>query len=439
MVNKQDVLNRQEFIERVCDIVNVISKNGKNCCFAIDGVWGSGKSFILERVEEQLKITQLEETNTERYFVFHYDCWEYDYYDEPIIAIIAAMLDATEKEVRVLPEGVENAIHLSWSTVKTTLMQIVKELCKNKIGIDLVEVAQNVLDQNDKRREASFDEMFGFRKALEKTREGIREIAKEKTIVIFVDELDRCLPTYTIKVLERLHHIFADIDNVIVIIAMDKRQIEHMVEQIYGVSDIDVDRYLRKFVSFELLLEKGKASDYLAKYDSFASLFDVGNEERDEIDTFLSDIMIGIDIRTQEKIFNKAEIIYRLVYDDEIRDSSILVFEILLLVLYEKQKKNNLKWILENGHFINEENQLGKDYYALIKGYTDAIKKGTYHCYGDGDYYDIRETVVGRAFFLLACMEYEYKEGGRCGKYHYGDDVDELVAMVKKLKPLLCI
>ncbi len=38
MEDKQDVLNRQEFIKRVCDIVDVISKNGKGCCFAIDGV-----------------------------------------------------------------------------------------------------------------------------------------------------------------------------------------------------------------------------------------------------------------------------------------------------------------------------------------------------------------------------------------------------------------
>lgn len=439
MEDKQDVLNRQEFIKSVCDIVDVISKNGKGCCFAIDGVWGSGKSFILEKIERQLKVKQLEGTGTERYFVFHYDCWKYDYYDEPIIAIIAAMLDATEREIRVLPEGVENAIKLSWNTVKATLIEIVKELCKNKIGIDLVEVAQNVLNQTDKSHEIPFDEMYGFRKALEKTRGGIQKIAKEKTIVIFVDELDRCLPAYTIKVLERLHHIFSDIENVIVIIAMDKKQIEHTVEQIYGVSDIDVDRYLQKFVSFELLLEKGKASDYLSKYSSFASLFDVGNEERSEIDTFLSDIMFGVDIRTQEKIFNKAEIIYRLVCDNEIRDSSILVFEILMLVLYEKQKKNNLKWVLENGHFVSEEKELGKDYYELIKGYVDSIKNGTYHCYGDDDYCQIIETVIGRAFFLMACMEYEYKKGGRCGKYHYRGNVDELVAVAKKLKPLLCI
>lgn len=59
MEDKIDVLNRQEFIDNVCNIVDVISKNEKGCCFAIDGAWGSGKSFVLERIEEQLKVIHL--------------------------------------------------------------------------------------------------------------------------------------------------------------------------------------------------------------------------------------------------------------------------------------------------------------------------------------------------------------------------------------------
>lgn len=102
------------------------------------------------------------------------------------------------------------------------MIEIVKEIYYSEVGIDLVEVAQNVLAQTDKDREIPFDEMYGFRKAMEKTREGIREIAREMTVVIVVDELDECLPV-TIKVLERLHHIFTDIENVIAIIAMDKK------------------------------------------------------------------------------------------------------------------------------------------------------------------------------------------------------------------------
>ena len=51
--------------------------------------------------------------------------------------------------------------------------------------------------------------------------------------------------------LERLHHVFEGIENVIVIIAMDKTQIRKSLEKIYG-DNLDIDRYLRKFISFDL-------------------------------------------------------------------------------------------------------------------------------------------------------------------------------------------
>ena len=41
--------------------------------------------------------------------------------------------------------------------------------------------------------------------------------AKDKTIIFVVDELDRCLPEYSIKVLERLHHVFEKTSNIQVI------------------------------------------------------------------------------------------------------------------------------------------------------------------------------------------------------------------------------
>ncbi|MCM1049219.1 MAG: hypothetical protein NC433_12435 [Clostridiales bacterium] len=98
-----------------------------------------------------------------------------------------------------------------------------------------------------------------------------------------------------------------------------------------------------------------------------------------------------------------------------------------------------MRWVFENGHFANEEKQLGKDYYALIKKYANAIQKETCHFYGEGNYIEIDDTVIGRSFFLMACIEYGYKNYGKCGQYCYGGNVDELVVLVEKLKPLLCI
>lgn len=227
MSKKLDVLNRGKFISKLILLVEGIVEKKQGCCFGIDGAWGSGKTFVLEKFEEQLKDIQCEETADNRYYVFHYDCWKYDYYDEPIIAIISAMLDTIENEPKLFSKEIQQVGKLAGKTVKDVLKAIVGELTKNKIGINLVEVANGILEEYDEEKEQNkqFDSLYGFRKALEATRAGIQEIAEYKTVVIVVDELDRCLPTYSIKVLERLHHIFNGLDNVIVIVSMDKSQL----------------------------------------------------------------------------------------------------------------------------------------------------------------------------------------------------------------------
>ena len=118
----------------------------------------------LDVLNRDVKCIQSEKTKTDTYFVFHYDCWKYDYYDEPAIAIIAAMLDATDKELSMFSEGVENAKRLGLETVRKTLKTIAGELCKNKIGIDLVDLASSILEEHDKEREQHFDRMVKFNK-----------------------------------------------------------------------------------------------------------------------------------------------------------------------------------------------------------------------------------------------------------------------------------
>ena len=79
MSEKIDVLNRDEFIANVKKVIDTISDHKQGCCFVINGIWGSDKSFVLERLEKQLKDWQYEET---------------------------------EKETRLLPEEVQNGIDL---------------------------------------------------------------------------------------------------------------------------------------------------------------------------------------------------------------------------------------------------------------------------------------------------------------------------------------
>lgn len=437
MEQKIDVLNREPFIDKLIEIVELLSNNKNGCCFGINGAWGSGKSFVLEKFEARLRELISEETANNKYYVFHYDCWKYDYYDEPSIAIVSAMLESNEEELRLFSKEQSNAMTLSLETVRATLKAIAGELCKNKIGIDLVEIAGDVLKEHDKSKEESFDSLYGFKRALDKAREGIQEIAKDKTVIIVVDELDRCLPEYAIKVLERLHHIFVDIDNVIVIISMDKKQLEHSIKGIYG--NVAVDEYLRKFIAFKVELSNGKVSSYAEKYKTYFDMFSVPEEDLNIIERFFGDIFVDMPMRTQERIFRKAEIIHNIIKSDEIRNCGIMTYEILFLTLALKTKSNDLKWLGEIPRPTSREPQdiLGIKYYAMLNEWLNEITVGIYQ--GSSKSLNHVRGPIGKAFFLVSIVN-NYKAGNRKSDYYYCDEITEgIISSVKKFSELVDI
>ena len=113
------------------------------------------------------------------------------------------MWNDEQKKARVL--GVLKA-------VGTTLLSMVNAGVKCKSGIDIKNTYEtlktNIQAEEEKIEEShEYDVYFSFNQALIRLQQVITEISKEKTVVFIVDELDRCLPEYAIKVLERLHHL----------------------------------------------------------------------------------------------------------------------------------------------------------------------------------------------------------------------------------------
>ena len=105
MSKKVDILNRDEFIQRVVDIVKLIASNKGNMTFAIDGAWGCGKTFVLEEIEKQLS-----NDPSKNYLVIPYNCWQYDYYDEPLVALVSALVSFMKKTRRLTASRKEKLI-----------------------------------------------------------------------------------------------------------------------------------------------------------------------------------------------------------------------------------------------------------------------------------------------------------------------------------------
>lgn len=200
---QQDMLGRGSFVSLLDNIITQKNSAHEGFSFAIDGKWGCGKSWIIKELEKKLE---------PRCFVVHYNCWENEYYEEPLVAILSVIIDKLNQLQDVLPDDNKKS---ATKIALTFLTKVISIIIKNKTGIgfdDIVESGKEAIAK-DKELDISkdFDKNQPLKKALDVVRENLLKLKLELGGVVFiVDELDRCLPEYAIKVMQRLHHICYD-------------------------------------------------------------------------------------------------------------------------------------------------------------------------------------------------------------------------------------
>lgn len=250
----QDKIGREDFVNKICGLVDSLGKD-KNFSMAINGAWGSGKTFVLDMIEEKLSERQ-------EYIVIKYDAWENNFYPDPLIAILSCVIDGIDEKLYLLDRKKERAMKAAKSGVNT-LAKVSAKIEKLQTVIEgiknIIKIFHNPIDT------AALGDFKSYQKLLKTTKEILNEITqageyreKQTKLVILVDEIDRCLPDEQLKVLERLHHLFK-VNNCAVIVAMNCKCVSKTVKKIY---DMDGSEYLRKFFSLTYKLDT-KADTYL--------------------------------------------------------------------------------------------------------------------------------------------------------------------------------
>lgn len=333
---KGDFLNRQKFIQQVKSVIELLSSNKKNTCFAISGSWGIGKSYVLDKLEKQLLFEQDEKTALDQYFVFHFNCWEYDYYDEPLIAIVVAMLDEIKTKEYLFSEKARAHITSAAKYVISKLYEGGSNWLESKTGFNPKKISDELSEIHTsavaKIEDAhKFDTYIDFKEALSILRDNIKEIASERTVIFVVDELDRCIPEYQIKVLERLHHIFNEIENMQVILAVDKAQLERTIQKMFG-EHVDTQKYLAKFIKFEIELGEGTYNNQFEEmHGYYFNQFDGCNEP--DIVEFKENIFNGIEIRERIEIVERCHLLHSILNKaDEKKHATFMCVELFLTI-----------------------------------------------------------------------------------------------------------
>ena len=104
------------------------------------------------------------------------------------------------------------------------------------------------------------DAIAEFRSALQDSADQLADSSGGKPIVVVIDELDRCRPSYAVELLEVAKHLFA-VDNVVFVLTADRSQLAHSVKTLYG-TEFDASGYLKRFFDVDFLLPEPDRQTY---------------------------------------------------------------------------------------------------------------------------------------------------------------------------------
>lgn len=208
-----------------------------------------------------------------------------------------AFLGEINQEINSLITGDEEK-NQAWKSAKKAGAHILKRGIPAlvKLGTAGIIDAEKILEDEMAKLSESLskdliDEYSKNKGAIFKFKENLRKIltsesGEPENLYIFVDELDRCRPTYAIELLERIKHLL-DIEGLVFVLAMDKEQLSHSVKAIYG-NEFESKGYLKRFIDIEYALPNSELDTFIDKlYQTFG--FDQFFEKRNKYRAFQYD------------------------------------------------------------------------------------------------------------------------------------------------------
>jgi predicted KAP-like P-loop ATPase len=271
-----DFLNFAGVADTVAEII--VQAAGRPISIGISGAWGVGKSTMIKLTRKSLEERARSQGSD---FVFvEFNAWLYQGYDDARAALMEVIGNTLTHEAEKRKKGVEKAKdfveRIHWFRLAKLVAGSAVALHAGipPIGLigELWNVGQNLMGghASDKDIESmakagneAVKEASGLLKEKKKSTppreiQALRDSFEETleamgvTLVVLIDDLDRCLPETTISTLEAIR-LFLFLKNTAFVIAADDAMIKHAVRQHFrGVDDDLVTNYFDKLINLPI-------------------------------------------------------------------------------------------------------------------------------------------------------------------------------------------
>lgn len=249
---QKDTIDRNSDVHAFVDILNSLEDS---CSIALDGLWGSGKTFFVKQVKMILDscasvqpkcdyATEIKsvwqnyhngkESEFQTQLCVYYDAWENDNDGDPVLSLVYSILQDVDtdtpfpEDAKIL-EKVAAVVECVSGRSATTLLDSMKsdslldDLRKSKDTHTVIaDFLDHLLDERADR------------------------------LVVIIDELDRCKPNYAVQLLEKIKHYF-DNERITFVFAVNLQELQHTISNYYG-NAFDSCRYLDRFFDLRVSL-----------------------------------------------------------------------------------------------------------------------------------------------------------------------------------------
>jgi predicted KAP-like P-loop ATPase len=274
---EQDFLNFSGVAGTVAEII--VQAQGRPISIGVSGRWGVGKSSMIKLIRNALAgRAQKDGPN----FVFvEFNAWLYQGYDDARAALMDVIASKLSEEAEKRKTGIDKTKELlkriDWlRTAKLTvgsavalatgltpvgligdLYEIVKKIGAGNIDETTIKAAEKAADSAGSAIGGLWKQKSSSSppKEIQALRENFEEALAEMgiTLVVLIDDLDRCLPETTISTLEAIR-LFLFLKNTAFVVAADNEMIKHAVKRHFeGVTDDDlVTSYFDKLIQIPI-------------------------------------------------------------------------------------------------------------------------------------------------------------------------------------------
>ena len=287
---KNDLLGREEPVKVLTNLIRSIEGP---CVLAVDGAWGAGKTTFLNILSGNLR--------GHDFRVVEFSAWETDFADDPFLALtqeltaslcenVPASLQGRIEEVKKAAKEVLLRALPGTIRVATAGILDVSPFVEKEAGQALASYAQSKLDNYLEARKS----LRAFKNMLEQLAAELARANNDLPLVVVIDELDRCRPSYAVELLETAKHLFT-VDHIVFVLALNRLELAHSICAVYGIG-FDAEGYLRRFFDVYFPLPESKRRPFIEttllktgieNYFRSRSEHDVYDDVRDWLVVFL--------------------------------------------------------------------------------------------------------------------------------------------------------